>query len=720
MFDEARQLIGSLVPSSTPQIVRQFDPTDAFQIVGQRAAPTRGTKELIRAFNESPWIRAVVSKIAYHFASVPWMLFVKTDANGRAVRSSTIQNAHNKQMRDRMLKQLRRDDGLRQIDNHPILDLLSFANPQMTGLNARRITQTYLDLKGELFWVIERGPMGAVQEYWPIPPHWVTDLPTDRKPTFEITSDGRSIRVPQDDVIWFRDLNPADPYKRGTGIGETLGDEIESDEYAAKHIKTWFLNKAKPEIMVSVKGISQDQAERAKEVFEREHRSFWRAHRSWWVGGDVDVKELQQSFSDMELTQLRSWERDIVVNVFGVPPEILGILTNSNRATVTESRRIFASEVLIPRLEFFRAELQAKLVPTFDDRLILDYESPEPDDDQLRLETMRAAPWAFTRGEWRSFGGVENRGDVDDVHVMPLGLTIDDDGAGGDDAPPPMDDAGDPPMDDGAASASRSLAKAKKSLTDSQIELIADAIDGDILRDQLNPIWERFTREWIEQTAEDIERDQKIVGNLGEALIAQLVADHLREFGAKRITRVNNLTRKRIRKIVADAVARGDGPPVIAREIRAAFSKMTKGRATRIARTETLRSSNFAIAESHKASGVVSQREWVSVLDGVTRDVHAGLNGQIVDIGDRFKFAGYSTDYPGNFGVADQDINCRCTTVANFSGLARSTDEYKAVWKRFDDRLLVWDGAAIDGLARAFRRQSRAVVKRLRSVAAGF
>src|SRR5262249_32651471 len=34
----------------------------------------------------------------------------------------------------------------------------------------------------------------------------------------------------------------------------------------------------------------------------------------------------------LQMVQLRQFERDMVVQVFGIPPEILGILANSNRA----------------------------------------------------------------------------------------------------------------------------------------------------------------------------------------------------------------------------------------------------------------------------------------------------------------------------------------------------------------------------------------------------
>ena len=43
--------------------------------------------------------------------------------------------------------------------------------------------------------------------------------------------------MPPEDVIVFKDPDPANPYGRGSGIGKALGDELDTDEFAAQHIE---------------------------------------------------------------------------------------------------------------------------------------------------------------------------------------------------------------------------------------------------------------------------------------------------------------------------------------------------------------------------------------------------------------------------------------------------------------------------------------------------
>jgi len=64
-------------------------------------------------------------------------------------------------------------------------------------------------------------------------------------PYYEIRTTGGLIRqIPVDDIFCMKELNPLDPYKRGLGAAESLADEIETDEYAAKFQKKFFYNDA--------------------------------------------------------------------------------------------------------------------------------------------------------------------------------------------------------------------------------------------------------------------------------------------------------------------------------------------------------------------------------------------------------------------------------------------------------------------------------------------
>ena len=85
--------------------------------------------------------------------------------------------------------------------------------------------------------------------------------------------------------------------------------------------------------------------------------------------------------------------------------------------------------------------------------------------------------------------------------------------------------------------------------------------------------------------------------------------------------------------------------------------------AMRIARTEGHRIQNRAQMDTlnkAKEKGADVVKQWISTLDDRTRETHKILDGQIREIEDYFEVNGHKAKYPGGFGVASEDIHCRC------------------------------------------------------------
>ena len=84
----------------------------------------------------------------------------------------------------------------------------------------------------------------------------------------------------------------------------------------------------------------------------------------------------------------------------------------------------------------------------------------------------------------------------------------------------------------------------------------------------------------------------------------------------------------------------------------------------RIARTEGHRITNEATYNAQvkaKSKGAQIMKQWDATLDSKTRPEHQFLDGQLVDVDKPFKDSeGNEAMFPGSFGVASLDINCRC------------------------------------------------------------
>lgn len=157
--------------------------------------PDRNTQEFLATYARSPRL-SPVTKIATDLSNVPGKLF-RVAANGD------------------------KDE----ITDHPFLDFMARPNPLpfMTRSALWKVHETYLMIKGEGAAIIERDAAGYPVELWPIPPHWMTDIPRLDFPYYIIRSrDGLQMTVPIEDVFLVRQLNPLDPYGRGLGDAEAV------------------------------------------------------------------------------------------------------------------------------------------------------------------------------------------------------------------------------------------------------------------------------------------------------------------------------------------------------------------------------------------------------------------------------------------------------------------------------------------------------------------
>jgi HK97 family phage portal protein len=373
------------------------------------APPRRGTSELLRAYKEMPWLRTVVDVVADNVANAQWRVYCRVSTDGR--RDFTLRTA-SKAARAARIRALTQSGEMVEVPDHPLLSLLTDPSDHLSGRAVLKLSQVHLDLVGEAFWVLDR-VAGVIVGAWPVPPNAVIALPDLSAPreerVYQVNIGGKARRIPAADVVALRTLDPDDPLGRGIGPAFALGDELDADEYAARYTKNYFFNSTLPAAVVSIDGLNDANAApvRAfKESLEREHKGPDRAGKLLVTGGKTTFARLDTSLKDMQFVELRRFLMEFVRMTYRVPPEIVGDISNSNRATAFAARELLAEQAVLPRLEFLRTELQARLAPQFGPDVVLDYDSPVPADREHQLKVMSRMPEAFSYDEWRELAGL--------------------------------------------------------------------------------------------------------------------------------------------------------------------------------------------------------------------------------------------------------------------------------------------------------------------------
>lgn len=126
---------------------------------------------------------------------------------------------------------------------------------------------------------------------------------------------------------------------------------------------------------------------------------------------------------------------------------------------------------------------------------------------------------------------------------------------------------------------------------------------------------------------------------------------------------------KKLRKVISSEISRGIASNMSYSEIARNVANQTGialKRARSIVITESHRIREEAsqdAREEAKAQGCNIVKQWDATMDHKTRDSHRRLDGQIREVDEPFEIGGRKAMYPGGFGIAEEDCNCRCVAL---------------------------------------------------------
>ena len=154
---------------------------------------------------------------------------------------------------------------------------------------------------------------------------------------------------------------------------------------------------------------------------------------------------------------------------------------------------------------------------------------------------------------------------------------------------------------------------------------------------------------------------------------------------------------KQIQTELTQGLIQGEGYGKIAKRI-VEKTGINASKVIRIVRTEGHRVQSAANQLSYDKTqaaadrlGLKTVKVWIATLDNRTRDSHAEMDGKEANEDGIFNLpSGATTEAPGLSGVAEEDINCRCTTIMQFKDFPpafRKDNETKQIieYKNYDE-----------------------------------
>lgn len=422
-----------------------------------QGSSTASRRQLVELYNRSLPFRRVAQTVAQKFAEVDWELFAlrikPSKRQGKQLRElaqghvlgayKALRRAPTRESRAHIWKRVDASDSVErtEIMNHPLLDIargMFSGDPDITslpilnGAPASAMWCTYDIVLGEAFELLVPNATGVPGGVLMIPPHWVQELPAAEDRFYRVqVPGGGHWRVPAELMLYHRQADALDPHGRGIGTGAMVAPELELDWQAAAALKTYFEGDMRPGVLLYGPGQARlgEQTERLYREFAEALRgphNRWKGIHSISTMDGAQALPLDQDFSGARMSEFRGAEWDMIRGAIpGVPAEVLGELSNSNRATSYMAKSIFRDMAIMPRAEA-RRRVVMELVPRYRSPapLVLEAYYPEPIDEEARQKYAELAPWAIPVAEHARRQGGEVIEGLGKIYAVPAGVAF--------------------------------------------------------------------------------------------------------------------------------------------------------------------------------------------------------------------------------------------------------------------------------------------------------
>ena len=383
----------------------------------------RGSLATLQAYGLDGHLRGCVDTVADQVAAVRFRVYKRLDSSGKVQKDYSLAGASHVD-KALAIKELVKEGGVVELPEHELSKLLARPCPDMTRSQFFKLVQVHLDLVGEAFVLLNRDSSGRITHLTPIPPTAVSMIPSGGNPFYQVQYENIAGSVPAESMLYFRTLDVAQPHRRGSGLGTTIGTEIDSLEAASVAVKATFQRRGHPSGVISVTSPDGDNEEAVDDLQKRLEAAYQRpdqAGRVLVVSGTLASAAFQIDHAALKTPELVKQIRDFVRETFKVPSELIGGAASANRSATEAALAHLYAVAVAPRVAYLEEALQMQLAPLVDDAAVVLAEDRAPVSYDRRVALMSnptTAP-AFRLNEVRALAEMPPDPELEGMHTMP-------------------------------------------------------------------------------------------------------------------------------------------------------------------------------------------------------------------------------------------------------------------------------------------------------------
>lgn len=270
----------------------------------------------------------------------------------------------------------------RELEKHPLLDLLHRPNPAQGGSAFFEGVVHHLLLSGNAYLEFVLGIDRKPVEIYSHRPDRMRVIPGHQgvPKGYEHTVSGQRRVIPMDShgahkpVLQLKMFHPLDEWY-GMSPLEAAACSIDQHNAIANHNLSLLQNGGRPTGAVIVKyGLSSDERETLKERLDHIYSGSNNAGRIMVIEGDMEWREMGLSPKDMDFGEGRVMSAREIAQAFGVPPMLAGIPGDATFANFKEARYHLWEDTILPLLDMITDELNHWIVPHFGHDIVLTHD----------------------------------------------------------------------------------------------------------------------------------------------------------------------------------------------------------------------------------------------------------------------------------------------------------------------------------------------------------
>lgn len=328
-----------------------------------------------KGYSKNIVVYAAISKIATAAAGINWVLYEKKSGRKR---------------------------NWKELENHPLLDLMYKPNPLQSGSDFINALVGYYLIAGNSYIEVNApNPNRPPRELWNVRPDQMRIVPgANGYPAYYVLKyAGQERRWEVDPVkltsnmLHIKSFNPNDQWY-GMSALEAAMLSIDQNNSGQRWNLSLLQNSTTPSGVLQMKStesnpsgsLTDEQYKRLKDEFEENYGGSRNAGRPLVLEGGLSWQSISLSPKDMDFINNKNVTASDIAIALGVPPEILGLGTKTF-ANYKEARLSFYDETVCPTLDVARNYLNNHLTSRYGDNLYLDYDK---DDIEAYVEKREA------------------------------------------------------------------------------------------------------------------------------------------------------------------------------------------------------------------------------------------------------------------------------------------------------------------------------------------